>query len=128
MRLETPAGVPQSQLETLYYNRYSIDFSQRLISWQGDCESIANWMRAFIFPPFQYPIVNVGGSPVEISSVRWDRLPHRGRPGEILAASNDAITVAAPGGRITMRLRHAGVDLDGSQFGQFGIAVGALLS
>ena len=55
VRLETPAGRPQSREDALYYNRYSIDFSQRSVSWRGDCESIANWMRAFIFPPFQFP-------------------------------------------------------------------------
>ncbi len=128
VRRETPSGVPQPQSEMLYYNRYSIDFSHRSVSWQADCESIANWIRAFIFPPFQFPVINVGRSQLEISSVRWDRLPHRGRPGEILAIDNEGILVAAPGGRITLRIRHAGSEVDSSHFERLELAVGTVLS
>ncbi len=126
VRRETPAGVPQPQSEALYYNRYSIDFSQRSVSWQRDCEAIANWIRAFIFPPFQFPVINVGRSQLEVSSVRWDRLPHRGRPGEILATSEDSMIVAAPGGRLKLRLRDA--DVDPSRLARLGVSVGAVLS
>jgi methionyl-tRNA formyltransferase len=128
VRRETPQGVPQAEDEALYYNRHSIDFSQRTVAWQGDAEAIANWVRAFIFPPFQFPVVNLGSLQFEIASVRWDRLPHRGRPGEILAFSDDGITVAAPGGRLTVRPRHDGAELQSSQFPRLGIAVGEVLS
>ena len=128
VRLETPAGRPQSRVDALYYNRYSIDFSQRSVSWRGDCESIANWMRAFIFPPFQFPALTLGDIPFEITSVRWDRRPHRGRPGEVLALSADGVAVAAPGGRITLCLREAGADLEPSRFASMGIGVGAVFS
>lgn len=128
VRHETAPGDPQSPDEALYYNRYSVDFSQRSVSWQRDCESIANWIRAFIFPPFQFPTINLGDSTLEVRSVRWDRLPHKGRPGEILAVVEDDITVGAPGGRITLRLRDAGSDLDPSRLPRLGIAVGAVLS
>jgi methionyl-tRNA formyltransferase len=128
VRLETPPGVPQAENEALYYNRHSIDFSRRTVAWQSDCEAIANWVRALIFPPFQFPVVNLGSSQLEIDSVRWDRLPHRGRPGEILAVADDGITVAAPGGRLTLRLRHVGGDMNPSHFVRLGIAVGAVLS
>ena len=128
VRLQTPAGQPQSPEEVLYYNRYSIDFSQRSVSWRGDCESIANWIRAFIFPPFQFPALTLGDTPFEIAAVFWDRLSHRGRPGEVLALSADGVTVAAPGGRVTLRLREAGADLEPSGFASVGIAVGAVFS
>lgn len=128
VRRETPRGMPQAESEALYYNRHSIDFSRRTVAWQGDAEAIANWVRAFIFPPFQFPVVNLESSQLEIASVRWNRLPHRGRPGEILAFSDDGITVAAPGGRLTLRARHAGADVQPSQFARLGIAVGAVLS
>lgn len=127
VRRETPPGTPQAESEALYYNRHSIDFSRRTVAWQGDAEAIANWVRAFIFPPFQFPVVNLGSFQLEISSVRWDRLPHRGRPGEILAVADDAITVAAPGGRLRLRPRHDGADVRPSQFARLGIAVGAVL-
>lgn len=128
VRRETPPGAPQSEREALYYNRHSIDFSRRNVAWEGDCEAIANRARALIFPPFQFPVVNIGPSQLEIGSVRWDRLPHRGRPGEILAMSDGGIIVAAPGGRLTLRLRDAGADVGPSQFVRLGLAVGAVLS
>lgn len=128
VRVETPPGAQQSELDALYYNRHSIDFSRRTVAWESDCEAIANRARALIFPPFQFPVVNFGRAQVEIGSVRWDRLPHRGRPGEILAISDGGITVAAPGGRLTMSLRHAGADAHPSQFADLGLDVGAVLS
>jgi UDP-4-amino-4-deoxy-L-arabinose formyltransferase/UDP-glucuronic acid dehydrogenase (UDP-4-keto-hexauronic acid decarboxylating) len=128
VRLETPPGAPQSEQEALYYNRHSIDFSRRAVAWEGDCAAIANRARALIFPPFQFPVVNIGPTQVEIDSVRWDRLPHRARPGEILAMSDGSITVAAPGGRLSLRLRHHGTDADPSQLADLGLVVGAVLS
>jgi methionyl-tRNA formyltransferase len=128
VRREVPPGALQLERDALYYNRHSIDFARRRVGWEGDCEAIANWVRAFIFPPFQFPVVNLGRSQLEIGSVRWDRRAHRGQPGEILALSDDGITVAAPGGRLTLQLRHADAELDPSQFAPLGIAVGAVLS
>jgi methionyl-tRNA formyltransferase len=128
VRREVPRGRPQLERAALYYNRHSIDFSQRTVVWQADAEAIANWVRAFIFPPFQFPVVSLGTSQLEISSVWCDRLAHRGRPGEILAVSDDGIIVAAPGGRLALRLRQAGAELDSSQFVGLGISVGAVLT
>ena len=128
VRRQTPPGTPQADREALYYNRHSIDFSRRTVAWDGDCEAIANRARALIFPPFQFPVVNIGRTQVEIGSVRWDRLPHRGRPGEVLAMSGGEITVAAPGGRLTMGLRHAGADADTAQVARLGLSVGAVLA
>lgn len=128
VRINTPPGTQQSEREALYYNRHSIDFSRRTVAWEGDCEAIANRARALIFPPFQFPVVDLGGTAVEIGSVRWDRLPHRGRPGEILALSDGAVTVAAPGGRLSLRLRQDGADADPSKFASMGLGVGAVLS
>ena len=128
VRRKAPPGTPQAERDALYYNRHSIDFSRRAVAWDGDCEAIANRARALIFPPFQFPTVNIERTQVEIGSVRWDRLPHRGRPGEILAISDGGITVAAPGGRLTLSLRLAGADADPSQFADLGLVVGAVLS
>ncbi len=128
IRRRTPPGIPQSQGEVLYYNRYSIDFAQRSVAWRGDCESIANWVRAFIFPPFQYPTITLRALPLEIGSVRWDRQSHRGRPGEILAVVNESIIVAAPGGRVTLGLHDARAARSASHMARLGIVAGAVLS
>ena len=101
--LTTLDAEPQDETRALYYNRYAMDFSDRAVQWAHDCQTIANRIRAFIFPPFQYPEVTLrGGGTYSIRAVSWDRLPHRGRPGEILDGRADGIVVGAPGGRITL--------------------------
>ena len=128
IRRRVPAGIPQPPGEALYYNRHSIDFSQRAVSWQGDCEAIANRVRALIFPPFQFPLIRLGRIEFEVSWVRSDRQPHRGRPGEILMAGDDGITVAAPGGRVRLRLQDSGGSVEPTRYARLGIAAGAMLS
>ena len=120
---------PQESAEALYYNRHSIDFSLRAISWRSDCEAIANHARALIFPPFQYPIIRVGSQELEIRRFRWDRQPHRGRPGEILAAEPPTIIVGAPGGRILLEeLASDGQVVLARDHARLGLVAGAILS
>ncbi len=122
-------GTPQEDAEALYYNRHSIDFSQRQVSWRADARTIFNWVRAFIFPPFQYPLVRLDGVEVEIGSVNWDRRPHRGRPGEILAMDDNGLVVAAPGGRLLLgALRTDGRQADRGELAAAGFAPGAVLN
>lgn len=118
---------PQDPGAALYYNRHSIDFSRRRVSWHADARSIADWMRAFIFPPFQFPLIAVDGTEHEVAGVTWDRAPHRGRPGEILEVDGTRIVVGAPGGRLTLGpLRREGTDLDADGVAA-GFSVGAVL-
>jgi methionyl-tRNA formyltransferase len=119
---------PQSSADALYYNRHSIDFRQRRISWRGDARAIADRARALIFPPFQYPAVALGGMEFDVAGVTWDREPNRGRPGEILAVVDDRLMVAAPGGRLLVGpLRRAGVILGADGLAQSGFAVGVMM-
>lgn len=101
--LEAVPGTPQDATAALYYNRWAIDFRQRRVRWDDDCERIANRMRAFIFPPFQFPEIAVGDRLFEVSAMAWDREPHRGHPGEVVALDDGCPVVGAPGGRITLR-------------------------
>ena len=118
---------PQDPGAALYYNRHSIDFSRRRVSWRADAGSIANWMRAFIFPPFQYPLIAHDGTEHEVAGVAWDREPHRGRPGEIVGVDGTRIVVGAPGGRITLGpLRRGGAELDAGAVAT-GFVMGAVL-
>lgn len=95
---------PQDDDASLYYNRWALDFSDRRIRWTDDCVLVANRIRALIFPPFQYPeFATESGGECRVGAVAWDRQPHRGRPGEVLAVAGDVVTVAAPGGRILLR-------------------------
>jgi len=95
-------GVPQEESAALYYNRHALDFRIRRIRWDVDAGAIANRMRAFIFPPLQLPELITGGRCYEVLAFTWDRQPHPGRPGEVLAVTDDAVIVGAPGGRILL--------------------------
>jgi len=119
----------QENGEVLYYNRHSIDFSQRVLDWRHDCERIANQARALIFPPFQYPVVRLGELELELRRFRWDREPHRGRPGEILAAVGATIVVGAPGGRLLLdELVRDGRTVLVRDHEELGLVAGAILS
>jgi methionyl-tRNA formyltransferase len=121
-------GRPQTGT-ALYYNRHSIDFSRRAISWQRDARDVANWIRAFIFPPLQLPHVTVAGSPIEVGAVGWDREPHAGRPGEVLEVADGHMVVAAPGGRVRLgELSRDGEVLTGSGLADAGFVPGLVLS
>jgi methionyl-tRNA formyltransferase len=121
-------GTPQDDARALYYNRYSIDFGRRRVSWHADARAIFNWIRAFIFPPFQYPLISVQGASAEINAIAWDRHPHRGRPGQILAAEDDQLIIAAPGGRLTLReLRVGNAPATTAELVVAGFVVGAIL-
>ncbi|MGQ0607070.1 MAG: methionyl-tRNA formyltransferase [Chloroflexota bacterium] len=122
-------AVPQDEALALYYNRYAMDFSDRAVHWTQDCEAIANRMRAFIFPPFQFPEVTVrGAGTYAVRAMSWDRFPHRGRPGEILEAGPAGVVVAAPGGRITLQSVTVGDDVLGeADMAAGGLVVGGFL-
>ena len=128
IRTDAPAGSPQDEAGVLYYNRHSVDFSRRTIEWSSDAKAIADWARAMIFPPFQHPEVVLGGTRLEVRGVRWDRGLHSGRPGQILATEDASLTVAAPGGQVTlMPLHHDGQTVDADWLAKWGFVPGALL-
>lgn len=92
---------PQDDGAALYYNRWALDFADRRIRWTDDCAAIANRIRAFIFPPFQFPeFITAAGSACTVGGVAWDRGPHRSRPGQVLEVGDETVVVAVPGGRI----------------------------
>lgn len=120
--------VPQSSSEALYYNRHSIDFSHRQIAWPTDAERLANWIRAFIFPPYQYPTFRCGDITLELTALSWDRLPHRVASGEVISMNEHGALVGVPGGRILLR----GIQCDGravqpSEFVSLGLRPGVQL-
>jgi methionyl-tRNA formyltransferase len=119
---------PQEPERSLYYNRYSVDYGRRRLTWDADCKIVADRARALIFPPFQYPEVAVGGEVLEVGSVAWDRADHSGRPGQILAADDDGFLVAAPGGRVRVGdLRSEGRPLDAAALARLEAAPGVIL-
>lgn len=64
--------IKQDNSKALYYSNSSIDWSNghivknNRVFFNKDTRSIYNWIRAFIFPPLQYPIVTFHGFDYEI--------------------------------------------------------------
>ncbi len=130
LRETVPQGTPQNADAALYYNRWAMDFSNRRIRWEADCEALANWIRAFIFPPFQYPQVALpDGRTLDIAAITWNRGPHRGRPGEVLAVHADGVVVAAAGGLLLIReLSEEGRILSAADLDDAGLVPGIRLN
>ncbi len=128
LRSGSAVSRPQDPDHALYYNRHSIDFSRRRIVWHQDAERIANWVRAMIFPPFQFPCLSLAGEEYQIGMVTWDRGSHARRPGQILGLEGSAVLVAAPGGRLALgSLRRGDLDLGPAELSAAGFAAGAQL-
>ena len=48
--------IPQDNTNAIYYPNGSINFDECEIDFNKSTYMLYNWIRAFIFPPFQYPI------------------------------------------------------------------------
>jgi len=120
---------PQAASDVLYYNRHSIDFSARRIDWSRDAAHLANWIRAFIFPPFQFPTLVLASEEYDVTCVDQDREPHPGRPGQVLDVQGDRLLVGVPGGRLRLGpLTRNGVALDARELAARGFVRGVVLA
>lgn len=45
----------QDNTKALYYSMGTLNFKDNKIKWNKDTRSLVNWIKSFIFPPFQYP-------------------------------------------------------------------------
>jgi methionyl-tRNA formyltransferase len=91
----------QDEAAACYHAAGDIDFSRRRVDWSRPAAELQRWLRAMIFPPFQYPESQLDGRTWQIRRVA--PAPGRGpaaAPGTILAAGPDVIEVAAGGGSL----------------------------
>jgi len=68
----TNKRVPQDNSKALYFPRGSISFKENKINFNKDTHNLYNWIRAFIFPPFQYPTFDYEEKTYEIIAVSPD--------------------------------------------------------
>ncbi|GBD89449.1 methionyl-tRNA formyltransferase [bacterium BMS3Abin04] len=47
--------IPQDNTQALYHSMGTLNFKENKIKWNKDTRSLVNWIKSFIFPPFQYP-------------------------------------------------------------------------
>lgn len=64
--------IPQDNSKALYYSNGSINFKENKINFNKDTRSLLNWIRAFIFPPFQYPVFTIGEQQYEVVAANAD--------------------------------------------------------
>lgn len=82
--------IPQDNSEALYYPKGSIDFNQKKINFNKDTRSLFNWIRAFIFPPFQYPIFEYENITYEVVYASPDyRKNNFEKPGTLILKDNN---------------------------------------
>lgn len=62
----TNSRLPQDNSLALYYPKGSIDFNQNYVEWNKDTHTLLNWIKAFIFPPFQFPKFKLSGKDYDI--------------------------------------------------------------
>lgn len=81
---------PQDNSRALYYPAGSIDFKQNVVSWNKDTRSLHNWIKAFIFPPFQYPKFSHDGNEWEIIDANPDyRRNKYEKPGTVVVREDN---------------------------------------
>jgi len=87
--------VPQDDKNALYYPMGSIDFSNNVICPNLSTTVLYNWCKAFIFPPFQYPIFINNNEKFKIVSVSPDyRKNNFEKPGTVAESENNYFKIA----------------------------------
>lgn len=98
---ERNARTPQKNEDYTYYGRNTIDFSQRTVDWNQPTEHLYNWMRAFSFPPHQWPLCEHG----EIIHVERRMLFPIQAPGTVIDRSGTILTIATLDGALSIHLK-----------------------
>jgi len=81
----TNKRIPQDNTKALYFPRGSINFKENKINFNRDTRNLFNWIRAFIFPPFQYPVFELDGNKFEVVSVSPDYTKNKfEKPGTLI--------------------------------------------
>lgn len=87
--------IPQDNSKALYYPKDSINFKENKINFKKDTRSLVNWIKAFIFEPFQYPYFEYEGNNYYVIDVSPDY--HKNNfeaPGTVVLREGNAFKVA----------------------------------
>ncbi len=95
---------PQNPKEVIYYPKDSIDFSKNRVRWEDSCEKVFDFIRAYIFVPFQLPATMHKGEELKIAKVRRGAAEERGKAGEVLEISEEGVEVACGSGSVIVAL------------------------
>jgi methionyl-tRNA formyltransferase len=93
--------LPQDPAEASYHRAGELDFSKRQIDWNRPAAELHRWVRAMIFPPFQYPEATVNGRRLAVARVGGSLGEAAvAAPGVVVARSAGGIDVATADRRI----------------------------
>lgn len=87
--------LPQDNSKASYYPAGFLDFKKNMTTWNKDTRSLYNWIRAFIFPPFQFPLCEFAGKVFEITTASPDyRKNNFEKPGTVIISEPGYFKVA----------------------------------
>lgn len=93
--------IKQSGKDAIYYSKDSLDFSKNFVNWNQDSRQINNFIKAFIFPPLQYPYTRRQKEVFAV--IKHQRVVEgyqKEQPGRIVELSDSMIRVATYSGFI----------------------------
>jgi len=92
---------PQDESSASYHKQHDFDFSMRDVDWSQPAQKLHRWLRAMIFPPFQFPQAQLAGHRFAIEAIAGELgSPVSAEPGSLIARSEAYFDVAAKDGTI----------------------------
>jgi methionyl-tRNA formyltransferase len=94
----------QDESRAVYHRQGELDFGERRIDWSRPAAELQRWLRAWIFPPLQYPETACGGARLLVARVGAGvGPPVPAAPGTVVASSARGVEVAARDGSVELR-------------------------
>ncbi|HKQ48200.1 MAG TPA: formyltransferase family protein [Phycisphaerae bacterium] len=95
--------LPQDRAVASYHKNGEFDFSTRRVNWNRPAMELHRWIRSMIFPPFQYPLIEVNGGEIAITRMGGEIKPaNQAEPGRVMALTTQSLDVAVGGGVIQL--------------------------
>lgn len=96
---------PQDHSSASYYPKDSFDFTKNIINFNTTTNQLYNWCRAYIFPPFQYPVIKKDDILNRVIAVEPVYKRNRSEPpGTIVKQCENLLTVATTDCYIRLRV------------------------
>jgi len=93
----------QNATQATYYSKHSIDFNRNFVDWNRPTEEVARFVRAFNFPPMQYPCTRFSKRVISIEEIgNFLKEDYLAQPGSILRVGSK-IVVATRDGSIDIK-------------------------
>ena len=96
-----PKPIAQDEGAASYHRQGDFDFGARAVDWHRPAEELQRWLRAMIFPPFQFPETTLEDRRFQIERVAGDvGAPAAAPPGTVVDRPEGSVDVAASGGTV----------------------------